>query len=133
MATLIAIGYPDQGTAVQALETARNLEADLILQADQVAAISRDEEGKLHTYSGHGGGVTAGGAAIGGLWGFLFGLLFFIPFAGLAIGAGMGALLRSMARSVCRICQMIFPSLDPRAISRPALVLTNMRSPLGKT
>src|SRR3984885_19742 len=92
MATLIAIGYPDQGTAVQALETARNLEADLILQADQVAAISRDEEGKLHTYSGHGGGVTAGGAAIGGLWGFLFGLLFFIPFAGLAIGAGMGAL-----------------------------------------
>lgn len=92
MATLIAIGYPDQGTAVQALETVQHLEADLIIQADQVAAISRDQEGKLHTHSGHGAGATTGGAAIGGFWGFLFGLLFFIPVAGLAIGAGMGAL-----------------------------------------
>lgn len=92
MATLIAIGYPEQGTAVQALETVRQLEADLIIQADQVAAISRDQEGKLHTHSGHGASGTAGGAALGGFWGFLFGLLFFIPVAGLAIGAGMGAL-----------------------------------------
>jgi uncharacterized membrane protein len=92
MATLVAIGYPDQGTATQALETVHKLEAELIIQADQVAAISRDQEGKLHTYSGQGAGGTGGGAAIGGLWGFLFGLLFFIPFAGLAIGAGMGAL-----------------------------------------
>jgi uncharacterized membrane protein len=92
MATLVAIGYPDQGTAQQALETVHKLEAELIIQADQVAAISRDQEGKLHTYSGHGASGTSGGAAIGGLWGFLFGLLFFIPFAGLAIGAGMGAL-----------------------------------------
>ncbi len=92
MATLVAIGYPDQGTAEQALETVQRLEGELIIQADQVAAISRDQEGKLHVHSGHGAGATAGGAAIGGLWGFLFGLLFFIPFAGLAIGAGMGAL-----------------------------------------
>ncbi len=92
MATLVAIGYPDQGTAQQALETVHKLEAELIIQADQVAAISRDQEGKLHTYTGHGAAGTSGGAAIGGLWGFLFGLLFFIPFAGLAIGAGMGAL-----------------------------------------
>jgi uncharacterized membrane protein len=92
MATLVAIGYPDQGTAEQALETVQHLEGELIIQADQVAAISRDPEGKLHVHSGHGAGPTAGGAAIGGFWGFLFGLLFFIPFAGLAIGVGMGAL-----------------------------------------
>src|ERR1700748_1829366 len=92
MATLVAIGYPDQGTAVQALETVRRLEGELIIQADQVAAISRDQEGKLHVDTGHGAGTTAGGAAMGGLWGFLFGLLFFVPFAGLALGAGMGAL-----------------------------------------
>ena len=92
MATLVAIGYPDQGTAVQALETVRHLEAELIIQADQVAAISRDEAGELHVQSGHGASGTAGGAAIGSFWGFLFGLLFFIPFAGLALGAGMGAL-----------------------------------------
>jgi uncharacterized membrane protein len=92
MATLVAIGYPDQGTALQALETVHHLESGLIIQADQVAAISRDQEGKLHVDTGQGGSGTAGGAVMGGFWGFLFGLLFFIPFAGLALGAGMGAL-----------------------------------------
>ncbi len=96
MATLVAIGYPDEGTATQALDTVRQLESELIIQADQVAAISRDQQGQLHTYSGHGASGTAGGAAIGSFWGFLFGLLFFIPFAGLAIGAGMGALFGHM-------------------------------------
>jgi uncharacterized membrane protein len=92
VATLVAIGYPDQGTAEHALATVHHLEADLIIQADQAAAISRDQEGKLHVNTGQGTGGTAGGAAMGGFWGFLFGLLFFVPFAGLALGAGMGAL-----------------------------------------
>ena len=92
MATLVAIGYPEQATAEEALETVRHLEATLIIQADQVAAIRRDQEGNLHTNTGHGASGTAGGAAMGGMWGFLFGLLFFIPFAGLALGAGMGAM-----------------------------------------
>jgi uncharacterized membrane protein len=96
MATLVAIGYPDENTATAALDTVRKLESELIIQADQVAAISRDQQGQLHTYSGHGVSGTAGGAAIGSFWGFLFGLLFFIPFAGLAIGAGMGALFGHM-------------------------------------
>lgn len=92
MATLVAIGYPDQGTAEQARGTVAELEADLIIQADQVAAISRDLEGKYHVHTTHGGASAGGGAMWGGFWGMLFGLLFFIPFAGLAIGAGMGAL-----------------------------------------
>lgn len=92
MATLVAIGYPDQATAEQALETVRHLEGELIIQADKVAAISRDQDGELHVYSGHGASSTTGVAAIGGFWGLMFGLLFFIPFAGLAIGAGLGAL-----------------------------------------
>ena len=46
MATLVAIGYPDQGTAEQARQTVQELQADLIIQADQVASISRDLEGK---------------------------------------------------------------------------------------
>jgi uncharacterized membrane protein len=93
MATLVAIGYPDQTTAEQARETVSRLEADLIIQADQVAAISRDLEGKYHVHTSHGGATAGAGAWWGGFWGFLFGLLFFIPFAGLAIGAGMGALM----------------------------------------
>ncbi len=62
MATLVAIGYPDQGTAEQARETVGRLESELIIQADQVAAISRDAEGKYHVHTTHGGGSTAGGA-----------------------------------------------------------------------
>jgi uncharacterized membrane protein len=92
VATLVAIGYPDQGTAEQAMETVRQLQGELIIQAEQVAAVSRDMEGKYHVHTQHGGASAAGGAWWGGFWGFLFGLLFFIPFAGLAIGAGMGAL-----------------------------------------
>ncbi|HET6870639.1 MAG TPA: DUF1269 domain-containing protein [Solirubrobacteraceae bacterium] len=92
MATLVAIGYPDQGTAEQARGTVQQLEAELIIQADQVAAISRDLEGKYHVHTTHGGASAGAGAVWGGFWGMLFGLLFFIPFAGLALGAGMGAL-----------------------------------------
>jgi uncharacterized membrane protein len=92
MATLVAIGYPDQTTAEDARRTVQGLEADLIIQADQVAAIVRDQEGKYHVTTTHGGASTGGGAAWGGFWGLLFGLLFFVPFAGLALGAGMGAL-----------------------------------------
>jgi len=83
MATLIAIGYPDQGTAEQARQTVQKLESDLIIQADQVAAISRDPDGKYHVTTTHGGASASGGAAWGGFWGLLFGL---------ALGAGFGAL-----------------------------------------
>jgi uncharacterized membrane protein len=93
MATLVAIGYPDAGTAEQARETVRRLESELIIQADQVAAISRDSEGKYHVHTTHGGADAGSGAVWGGFWGLLFGLLFFIPFAGMALGAGMGALM----------------------------------------
>src|SRR6516225_5730855 len=92
MATLVAIGYPDQGTAEQARDTVSKLEAELVIQADQVASVSRDVEGKYHVHTSHGGSSTAGGAVWGGFWGLLFGLLFFIPFAGWAVGAGLGAL-----------------------------------------
>ena len=96
MATLVAIGYPDQGTAEQARQTVSELENELIIQADQVASISRDLEGKYHVHTSHGGASAGGGAWWGGFWGLLFGMLFFIPFAGLAIGAGMGALFGHM-------------------------------------
>src|SRR5271170_5639442 len=92
MATLVAVAYPDQTTAEQARQTVQALEGELIIQADQVAAIARDPQGKYHVTTTHGAASAGGGAAWGGFWGLLFGLLFFIPFAGLAIGAGIGAL-----------------------------------------
>jgi uncharacterized membrane protein len=99
MATLVAIGYPDETTAEQARQTVQRLEADLIIQADQVAAISRDRAGNFHTTTSHGGASTAGGVVWGGFWGLLFGLLFFIPFAGWAIGAGFGALFGHLGKN----------------------------------
>jgi len=98
MAMLVAIGYADQVTAEQARQTVEGLESELIIQADQVASISRDLEGKYHVHTSHGGSSAAGGAWWGGFWGILFGLLFFIPFAGLAIGAGMGALFGHLGK-----------------------------------
>jgi len=74
MATLIAIAYPDETTAEQARQTVQGPERELIVQADQVAAISRDQQGKYHVTTTHGGASTAGGAAWGGFWGLLFGL-----------------------------------------------------------
>ena len=99
MATLVAIGYPDETTAERARTTVQRLEGDLVIQADQVAAISRDAQGKYHVTTTHGGASTAGGAVWGGFWGLLFGLLFFIPFAGWAIGAGFGALFGHLGKN----------------------------------
>jgi uncharacterized membrane protein len=92
MATLVAIGYPDEATAVQAQQTVERLQSELIIQADQVAAIDRDQEGKYHVHTTHGGASAGGGAVWGGFWGLLFGLLFFIPVFGFIVGAGAGAL-----------------------------------------
>ena len=99
MATLVAISYPDQGTAEEARNVVQGLEADLVIQADQVAAISRDPDGKYHVTTTHGGASAGAGAWWGGFWGLLFGMLFFIPFAGLAIGAGFGALFGHMGKN----------------------------------
>jgi uncharacterized membrane protein len=98
VATLVAIAYPDQGTAERARGTVEELESELVIQADQVASISRDVSGKYHVHTSHGGASAGGGAAWGGFWGLLFGLLFFIPFAGLALGAGMGALMGHLGK-----------------------------------
>ena len=99
MATLVAIGYPGQTTAERARQTVQSLEADLIIEADQVAAISRDAKGKYHVTTTHEATSGASGAAWGGFWGLLFGLLFFIPFAGWAIGAGFGALFGHLGKN----------------------------------
>jgi uncharacterized membrane protein len=99
MATLVAISYPDEGTADEAKAVVQGLESQLIIQADQVAAISRDADGKYHVSTTHGGASAGGGAWWGGFWGLLFGLLFFVPFAGLALGAGFGALFGHLGKN----------------------------------
>ena len=97
MSDLIAIGYPDETTALEAADEARRLAADLIIQPDAIAAIVRDKEGKFHTHTSQ--HHIGAGATWGRFWGMLFGLIFFIPIFGMAIGAGMGALMGKITKS----------------------------------
>src|SRR3954452_12735739 len=97
MADLIAIGYPDETTAIEAAQEAERLAEDLIIEPDAIAAIVRDKQGKLKVTTNH--HPVAGGTSWGMFWGFLFGLLFFVPFFGLAIGAGLGALMGKLEKS----------------------------------
>jgi uncharacterized membrane protein len=97
MSTLIAIGYPDETTATEAAKEAERLAADLIIEPDAIAAISRDKDGKFHVTTNH--NAVGGGATWGMFWGLLFGMIFFVPFFGMAIGAGLGALMGKVAKS----------------------------------
>ena len=91
MADLIAIGYPDETTALVAMDEVGRLERDLVIQPDAVAAIVRNRDGKLRVTTNH--HAVGAGATWGMFWGMLFGMLFFVPFLGMAVGAGMGALM----------------------------------------
>lgn len=97
MADLIAIGYEDETTAVEAMRTAEDLAADLIIQPDQIAAIVRHKDGKFQVITNH--HEVGGGAAWGGFWGLLFGVLFFVPVLGFAVGAGAGALMGKLVKA----------------------------------
>ena len=97
MSDLIAIGYDDMTTAAEAMDEVEKLQADLIIQADAVASIVRNQEGKIRVTTNH--HEVGAGATFGMFWGFLFGILFFVPFFGMAVGAGLGALMGKAAKS----------------------------------
>lgn len=97
MAELIAIGYPDETTAIKAADEAERLADELIIQPDAIAAIICNKEGKFKVLTNH--HRVAGGATWGGFWGLLFGMLFFVPLFGLALGAGFGALMGKLEKS----------------------------------
>ncbi|GAA3383629.1 DUF1269 domain-containing protein [Cryptosporangium minutisporangium] len=97
MATLVAIGYPDETTATAAALEAHRLSKDLIIQPDAIAAIIRDKEGKFHVTTSHQEVRT--GTSWGMFWGFFFGILFFIPVLGMAVGAGLGALTGKLTKN----------------------------------
>jgi uncharacterized membrane protein len=97
VATLIAIGYPDEATAQKAEQEAERLAGDLIIQPDALAVVTRDTAGKYHVTTNH--HPVAGGASWGMFWGLLFGLLFFVPVLGVAVGAGLGALMGKVTKA----------------------------------
>jgi uncharacterized membrane protein len=97
VADLIAIGYPDETTAILAEEEAQRLAHDLVIQPDAIAAIVRKKDGKFKVTTNH--HMVGAGATYGMLWGLLFGVLFFVPLFGMAVGAGLGALMGKLERA----------------------------------
>jgi uncharacterized membrane protein len=97
MSDLIAIGYPDETTAIEAEQEAEHLAEELIIQPDAIAAIVRTKDGKYKVTTNH--HAVGAGATWGMFWGFFFGLLFFVPVLGMAMGAGMGALFGKLEKS----------------------------------
>jgi Predicted membrane protein len=97
MSTLIAIGYPDETTAISAAEEARRLARDVTLEPEAIAVSSRNRDGRFQVSTNH--HPVGGGASWGMFWGLLFGFLFFIPVFGMAVGAGLGAVMGRVTRS----------------------------------
>jgi uncharacterized membrane protein len=97
VATLIAIGYDDEGTAAEVAVEVRRLSQDLVIEPDAVAVISRDAQGEYHVMTNH--HPVGAGASWGMFWGLLFGILFFVPGFGLAVGAGLGALFGKIEKT----------------------------------
>jgi len=96
MPDLIAIGYDDTTTALEAMDEVGRLAQDLVIQPDAVAAIIRNEDGKFRTVTNQ--HEVGAGATWGMFWGLLFGILFFLPIFGMAIGAAFGALGGKLAK-----------------------------------
>ena len=97
MPDLIAIGYPDTTTAVQAMDEVGHLAQDLVIQPDAVAAVIRSSDGKFRTITNQ--HEVGAGATWGMFWGMLFGLLFFVPGFGMVFGAGLGAVMGKITKS----------------------------------
>lgn len=97
MAELIAVGYPDERTALEAEKEAQHLADELIIQPDAIAAIVRHKDGRYQVTTNH--HAVGAGATWGMFWGFFFGLLFFVPVLGMSIGAGLGALFGKLEQA----------------------------------
>ena len=97
MAELVAIGYPDETTALEAEKEAQRLADELIIQPDAIAVIVRHQDGKYQVTTSH--HAVGAGATWGMFWGFFFGLLFFVPVLGMAMGAGLGALFGKLEQA----------------------------------
>jgi uncharacterized membrane protein len=99
VADLIVIGYPDEGTADRALTTVEELQRELVLEVDGVAAIVRHSDGKVKVNAPGSGSMVGVGALSGVLWGTVLGMLFLVPVLGAVTGGLFGTLFGALSRS----------------------------------
>jgi len=90
MSTLVAIVYPDEGTAEKVMEELKTMEKEYLVDLQSAVYATKDPDGKVKVHDVE--RLTGAEAVWGGFWGLLFGLLFFVPVFGILVGAGMGAL-----------------------------------------
>jgi uncharacterized membrane protein len=90
VSALVAIAYPEQGTAAAAAAALRRMDNEFLIELEDMAWVTKAQDGTMTLHQGASltGVTTAGGA----LWGFIFGLLFLAPVVGIAVGAGIGVL-----------------------------------------
>jgi uncharacterized membrane protein len=86
---LIAIAYPSETVAQQAVATLGRLQDQQLIELDDMV-VARREGDKIKLDQGV--GLTGAGALGGAAWGGLIGLLFLAPVVGMAIGAATGAI-----------------------------------------
>ncbi len=97
VATLVVIGYADQGVAEAARKSVQELEDELTIETDHVASIARDVEGTYHAHISHSAAPAGGGSDWGGFWEAVFDLLFSVPSAGLALSSDTSVLRDSLS------------------------------------
>jgi uncharacterized membrane protein len=91
MADLIAVSYPEEGTAEQVLDTLTRLGREYLIDLADACYVTRGQDGKVKLHQAM--NLTAAGATSGALWGGLVGLIFLMPLAGLIVGGATGALM----------------------------------------
>ena len=95
MSTLVAIAYPDAGTAEAVRAELVQATKEHLIQLEDAVVVEHRADGKIKLHQAI--GTTGAGAAGGAMWGGLIGLLFLAPLFGMAIGAASGAVGGKMA------------------------------------
>jgi uncharacterized membrane protein len=89
MSTLVAIAYPDAGTAEQVRQELIRATKEHLLRLEDAVVVENQQDGKIRLHQAM--STTGAGAAGGALWGGLIGLIFLAPLFGMAVGAASGA------------------------------------------
>src|SRR5689334_20844044 len=97
MPELVAIGYPDETSALAAEQEAQRLADELIVQPDAIAAVVRRRDGTYQVVTNH--HAVGSGPTWGMFWALFFGLALFVPVLGMAMGVGLGALFGKLEQA----------------------------------
>jgi uncharacterized membrane protein len=90
MSDLIAVAYPDEGTAAQARDTLMRLQKEHLIELEDAVVVVQGQDGKVRLDQAF--PTVETGVARGMIWGTLIGLLFFAPWLGMLAGAASGAI-----------------------------------------